>query len=65
MVPLKNIENVGSTVTEVGLTTEPLDVGDPASPRNRRLSIVLLRGTGDQKLPDGDHDSGESGQNDG
>jgi len=31
--------------------TKPLDVDDPASPRNRRLSIVLLRGTGEQQLP--------------
>lgn len=32
--------------------TEPLFADDPKDPRNRRLSIVLLRGTGDKTLPD-------------
>lgn len=30
--------------------TEPLLVDDPENPRNRRLSLVLLRGTGNQTL---------------
>jgi len=30
---------------------EPLMKDDPGNARNRRLSIILLRGTGDQKLP--------------
>ena len=30
--------------------TEPLLADDPKNPRNRRLSLVLLRGTGDQTL---------------
>ncbi|MEL0105824.1 MAG: flagellar motor protein MotB [Rhodospirillaceae bacterium] len=31
---------------------EPLMKDDPENARNRRLSIILLRGTGDQKLPE-------------
>lgn len=35
----------------VGLAaTEPLLADDPSNPRNRRLSLVLLRGTGNQTL---------------
>ncbi len=35
----------------VGLAaTEPLLADDPKNPRNRRLSLILLRGTGDQTL---------------
>ena len=30
---------------------EPFVADDPKSARNRRISIVLLRGTGDQKTP--------------
>ncbi|MEQ8194354.1 MAG: flagellar motor protein MotB [Rhodospirillales bacterium] len=32
--------------------TEPLMKDDPENARNRRLSIILLRGTGEQKLPE-------------
>jgi chemotaxis protein MotB len=32
--------------------TEPLMQDDPENSRNRRLSIILLRGTGEQKLPE-------------
>ncbi len=32
--------------------TEPLLVEDPANARNRRLSIVMLRGTGEQPAPE-------------
>ena len=42
----------------VGLAaTEPLLADDPKNPRNRRLSLVMLRGTGEQTL-----EGGQAGQ---
>jgi chemotaxis protein MotB len=47
-VPEDRVKNVVGRAA-----TEPLFADDPKDPRNRRLSIVLLRGTGEQKLPEG------------
>lgn len=40
--------------------TEPLLPEDPENARNRRLSIVLLRGTGDQQLPQASEEQQEA-----
>ena len=39
--------------------TEPLDLDNPKSPRNRRLSIVLLRGTGGEADAEGEEEAQE------
>jgi len=41
--------------------TEPLVTEDPAAPANPRLSVVLLRGTGDQATPEEDQAQSGSG----
>jgi len=50
---LKDLGVPGARVARVvgRASTEPLLPDDPTNARNRRLSIVLLRGTGQQQLP--------------
>jgi len=53
----RNLEEMGVPEDRVArvvgrAATEPLLKEDPENARNRRLSIVLLRGTGEQELPE-------------